>query len=126
MTQEYKSISGFLRRTHFSSSFFNRYMGLRFTSWKMYPTYTPIKPSRIITIPPMTSMLAIRDLQPGTSSDARPVNQNDNTYAIWMAARQSKIPPSVIPTYSGINEKEKIASIASRNIFPNEYFDLPP
>ena len=68
----------------------------------------------------------INELQPGTTRSVLPVNHNASTYVNWMNANAKKTKPELNPIYKGIREKEKTASDANRNIFPNEYFDLPP
>lgn len=77
-------------------------------------------------MPLAMSKTAISELQPGaiTCSVLFEI-ESHNTQLNCANASAKKINPELSPMYKGINEKEKIASDASRNIFPNEYFERP-
>lgn len=85
-----------------------------------------MNPSKIIMIPLAMSRTAINELQPGAiTCCVFPENESHNTQLNWAAASAKKTSPELNPMYKGINENEKIASEASLNILPSEYFDLP-
>ena len=77
-------------------------------------------------IPLAMSRTAINELHPGAiTCSVFFVTDSQITQLNCTAANAKNTNPELNPIYNGINEKEKIASDASRNIFPNEYFERP-